>query len=251
VSRLDHIMIPTPQHHSLVAFFRDTLQLPVVWPAPGAPFDFSTGLALGDINLEFIPRPLAPATRFTNLAFQPASFARAEAQLLARGLTPLSPGETSGDSGARRWTVIGLRHGYRGPAFFLIQYHQFDMDTRRSRFMDSLRIRGGGPLGLLGVREVRLAYDSTQLPLARDAWRRLFGLTEMPADDVFRAPAGPGVRLMRGDSMPSNSMLLEVKSLAVAERAARELHLLQAVTRDSLVLIPDRVGGLRLTLVVR
>lgn len=251
VSRLDHIMISTPNHDRLVALFRDTLQLPLVWPSPGSQFAYSTGLALGDVNLEFIPRPQAPITRFTNLAFQPTNFEHAEVRLRELGLAPLAPGVETTDTGARRWTVIGFRLGHPGPGFFLIQYHQFDMNARRDRFIDSLRARHGGPLGLVGVKEIRLAYDSLQLPPARESWRRLFGLKTLPPTDEFTPPAGPRVRLLRDDNAPSNSMLLEVQSLRLAERAARALQLLLLASPDSLVLNPDRVGGLRLTLVAR
>jgi hypothetical protein len=242
-------MILTPHHDRVVALLRDTLELPLVWPAPGTPNVFSTGLALGDINLEFIPRPHAPVTRFSNLAFQPISLDQANAHLRELGLTPLPPGIESTDTGLRRWTVIGFRHGYAGPSYFLIQYHQFDMDARRSRFLDSLRRRGGGPLGLVGVREIRLVYDAAQLPGAREGWRRLFALAELPPNDEFRPPAGPRIRLLQADSTPSNSMLIEVVSLATAARAARALQLLLFASPDSLILNPERLGGLHLTLV--
>lgn len=250
IRQLDHVMILTPHHDRLVALFADTLRLPVVWPAPGTPFDFSTGIALGDVNLEFVPPRGAGETRFSNLAFQPNDLATAPAQLRQLGLDPFEPSVETTDAGAKRWTTIGFRQAFRGPGFFLIQYHAFDMDERRSRFDQILRSRNGGPLGLRRVREIQLLYPSSELPAARRAWAQLLGLASAPADDEFQPPSGPRVRLLEGLGS-SSSLLVEVASLAVAEVAARSLGLLSSASPDSLVLNPARLGGLRLTLVER
>ncbi len=250
IRQLDHVMILTPHHDRLVALFTDTLRLPVVWPAPGTPFSFSTGIALGDVNLEFVPRPQVGETRFSNLAFQPHDLGTAPAALRQLGLEPLEPSVETTDAGVKRWTVIGFRKAFEGPGFFLIQYHVFDMDERRGRFDEILRSRNGGPLGLRRVREMRLTYTSSELPAARKAWTQLLGLATAPEGDVFQPPEGPRVRLLEGPRS-SNSMLVEVDSLPIVEATARALRLVAFASPDSLVLDPGRLGGLRITLIRR
>ncbi|MEO8194904.1 MAG: hypothetical protein ABI681_13720 [Gemmatimonadales bacterium] len=248
VRQVDHVMIGTNERERLVALLADTLQLPVVWPSPGSSWTFSTGLALGNLNLEITPSRGATDTRIGDLAFQPVDFVSASQRLKARGLIPRDPGGYTDSAGVKRWSILGFRHPFAGAAFFLVQYHQFDMNERRARFQDSLRNRKGGPLGLRRIMELRLAYPPDNLPAVRQSWQRLVVGSRSGAD-LLVPPAGAAIRILPSKGPNSSSMLVEVESLSAAERTASRLKLVGSVHRDSIVLDPARFGGLRLTLV--
>lgn len=249
--QIDHVMILTRERERLVALLTDTLLLPLVWPQPGDSWVSTTGIALGDVNLEFVPSDRVTTTRLGNLAIQPVELATASDNLRQRGLVPREPSTQVTDSGTPRWTIIGFRHAFRGIAFFLIQYRSFDMNERRARFDQTLRQRRGGPLGFRKVREFRLAYAHESLPGARQAWRRLLGGASAADSNYFELEAGPAIRLVPEGGSPSGGLLIEVESLARAADAARSMLLLLRSLPDSVVLDPIRFGGLRLTLIER
>ena len=249
--RIDHVMIMTRERERLVALLTDTLQLPLVWPQPGDSWTSTTGIALGDVNLEFVPREQATTTMLGNLAIQPVDLTAAPDQLRERGLVPREPSTQTTDAGTPRWTILGFRHAFQGVSFFLIQYLAFDMNERRTRFDQILRQRQGGPLGLRRVREFRLAYAPEHLPGARHGWRQLLGESGAADSNRFELAAGPGIRLVPDAGPQSGGLVIEVESLARATDAARSLRLLHSSSRDSVVLDPARFGGLRLILVER
>ncbi|MDP9176042.1 MAG: VOC family protein [Gemmatimonadota bacterium] len=253
VKQIDHVMIATNERDRLEALLSDTLGLPVAWPAAGTPRTANTlvGLALGNVILELAPRRRASPTELSNFAFQPVDLQTAPDRLTRRGLVPREPATEINDAGEKRWTTIGFRHPFAGVAFFVIQYHAFNMEERRSRFERVHRSGGGGPLGLHRVREFHLSYPAEHLPAARDSWQRLLGAPGSNSSSYFRPAAGPSIRLVEGSGPESSSVIAEVRSLSNAAAAARSLGLLLSVSRDSVVLDPRRFGGLRLVLVER
>ncbi len=248
VAQVDHVMIRTNERERIVALLADTLKLPVVWPLPGSTWTFSTGLALGDLNLEITPSQRAIDTQLGDIAFQAVDFDSASDRSKQRGLDPRDPGRYTDSAGVKRWSTLGFRHPFAGTAFFVVKYHQFDMNERRTRFNNALRERKGGPLGLRRIVEFRLAYAPDSLAAARESWERLIGAEKVPSDR-FAPPAGPAIRLVSLSGPRASSMLVEVESLAGAKRAAKSLELVLSSHRDSVVLDPARFGGLRFTLV--
>lgn len=201
--------------------------------------------------MEITPSQRAIDTRIGDVAFQPVDFAVASPRLKERGLDPRDPGGYTDSTGVRRWSTLGFRHPFASPAFFLVQYHQFDMNERRARFEKALRERRGGPLGLIRIIELRLAYAPDTLAAARQSWERLIGAPSGASSRLLVPPAGPAIRLVPADGSNSSSILLQVESLAAAKRAANSLKLLLSAHRDSILLDPKRFGGLRFTLVER
>ncbi len=251
VKQIDHVMIGTNQFGRLLALLADTLRLPVVWGPPGSDYTDSYGVALGDSHFELMNRDRATDTRLESLAMQPTDIETAQDQLKALGLSPREPFSWSNDAGQKRGTLIGFQHAFEGDGvdYFLVAYHIVNSDARRARFDREFHARQGGPLGLRRVREFRLAYPSSRLALAREGWARLLGPGSSPDSNYFAPRAGAGVRVVRGQGAEASSIVVEVASMSVAEAAARSLRLLQAAFRDSLVLNPDRFGGLRFVLV--
>jgi len=250
VRQIDHVMILTRERDRLVRLLVDTLQLPMVWGQPGSAFTATTGIALGDINLELVPREDAVDARLTSLALQPVRLATVCDELAARGLVLREPAICAQEPGPRRWTVVGFRHAFEGANYFLIQYLAFDMDVRRAQFAAALQDRQGGPLGLRRVREFRLVYRPDQLAAAELSWRRLLGPPAPAREHYFALGSGPGIVLSAADSNAA-TLVVEVESLSHAAVTARALGLLHAAFPDSLVLDRKRFGGLHLILVNR
>lgn len=251
IKQIDHVMILTQERQRLVALLVDTLQLPIVWGGPGSSFTATTGIALGDVNLELVPRDDATPARLTSLALQPIHLPTVCGDLTKRGFvlnTPLVCEENPGD---RRWTVVGFRHPFEGANFFLIQYLAFDMDARRAAFQDTLTSRRGGPLGFWRIREFRLAYAPDQLAAAADNWQRLLGSPTLTRPLRFVFNAGPSIVLTEGGGPSASTLVIEVESLERAATAARSLRLVRAESTDSLVLDSVRLGGLHIVLVRR
>lgn len=249
IKQIDHVMILTRDREQLVRLLVDTLQLPIVWGQPGSAFTATTGIALGDMNLELVPRDDAADARLTSLALQPVHLATVCDELARRGLVLHEPTICDQEPGQRRWTVVGFRHAFEGVNFFLIQYLAFDMDARRAQFRTVLEERQGGPLGLRRVREFRLAYRPGQLAAAEESWRRLLGPTLLARPHYFALSAGPSIVLTSVPDSDATIIVVEVGSLSRAEATARSLGLLQVASADSLILDPRRFRGLRLILV--
>lgn len=251
IKQIDHVMILTQERERLVALFVDTLRLPIVWGQAGSSYTATTGIALGDVNLELVPWEGTSEARLTSLALQPVHLPTVCGALMMRGFLLIEPSICEQDPGQRRWTVVGFRHPFEGVNFFLIQYLAFDMDDRRAAFLATLEARQGGPFGFSRIREFRLAYSPDQLAAAEDSWQRLLGSPTSTRPSRFVLTAGPSIVLTEGHGSNPSTLVVEVESLERAEATARSLRLLRAASSDSLVLDPDRLGGLHVILVSR
>lgn len=249
VTQVDHVIIRTNERERLVAILADTLGLPVVWPQPGSDWTISTGLALGNLNLEIFQSRMPTRTPISELAFQPVDFATTSRRLKERGLDPREPGSYTDSSGVKRWSTLGFRHPFKGATFFVVQYHQFDMNERRARFEKALRDRNGGPLRLRRVRQLRLAYAPGSVEAARESWSRVIGASRAGTSGLFTPLAGPAISVIQAGGQDAGSILVEVESITVAKREASLRSLLKSASADSLVLDPARFGGLRIILV--
>lgn len=246
---IDHVMVVTNERDRLLALFRDTLGLPVVWPS--APITSPTtfvGLALGDTHLELAPRSRMTRTQLNDFAFQPTDPTSVASRLKTRGLEPRDPDTVMTDSGEKVFTTIGFSNSHDPPAFFIVEYHRFNTEQRRARFAQLFTAPGRGPLGLLRVAEFQLVYAPTVFQTARERWNRLLGAPTSAAT-AFRLGDGPIIRMREGMGPDESMIVVEVASLKKALAAARTFGLAASVFRDSVYLNESRFGGLRIVLV--
>jgi len=254
VRQVDHVLLATPgDGRNLVSLLTDRLALPVVWPQPGSEWKASTGISLGNVNLEVFHRePPSPGQppripRISSLALQPANLEIALQELRLRGIVHEPPPEPKSGPAREplpRWTTVGLR-GF-GHGLFLIQY-VFDMDERRLRFDRVLREGKGGPLGVVRVREVVIAPD--RLGDVRAQWTKLLGPADTAEADVWVVGKGPRIRLVSAGDPRTGNVVVEVESLKRAAGALRRLGINAEATSRQIRIDPERLSGLRLMLV--
>ena len=185
-------------------------------------------------------------TQITSLMIQPLDLAAAHEFLEAENLGHFEPDFTGNDNGGR-WAAMGLR-GFGHPMGF-IQMLGHDMDERRARFAEVLRSRGGGPLGIERVREVRLNVE--QPAAVEGLWTKLLGVASSRGEAIWLIGDGPAVRLVDAAEGASEGLVVEVASLPRALEAARRLGLVASVTPDEVRLDPLPLLGLSLVLVGR
>ncbi|HYJ89345.1 MAG TPA: hypothetical protein VEW46_25005 [Pyrinomonadaceae bacterium] len=254
VRQVDHVLVAIPDDgRNLVSLLTERLALPIVWPQPGSEWKASTGISLGNVNLEIFHREPPPPgqppriPRITSLALQPTNLKIALNELRLRGITHDPPPEPKSGPAREplpRWTTVGLR-GF-GHGLFLIQY-AFDMDERRLRFDRVLREGQGGPLGVVRVREVVIAPDP--LGDVRAQWTKLLGPAETGEADLWVVGEGPRIRLVSGGDPRTGNIVVEVQSLKRAARALRRLGISAEATRRQIRIDPEVMSGLRLMLV--
>ncbi|MEK6284045.1 MAG: hypothetical protein AABN95_27210 [Acidobacteriota bacterium] len=253
IRQVDHVLLVTPDNgRTLVSLLTDRLAMPIVWPQPGSEWKASTGISLGNVNLEVFHREL-PAQgqpprvpRISSLALQPTDLKVALNELRSGGIAHHPPPEPRpGNAGdpLPRWTTVGLS-GF-GHGLFLIQYI-FDMDERRSRFDRVLRERDGGPLGVVRVLEVAIAPD--RIDEVKAQWVKLLGPSTSGEADLWIVGDGPKIRLVRPGDARAGNFVVEVKDLSRAARALRRLKISAHTTSGQIRIDPEAMSGLRLVL---
>ncbi len=187
VRQIDHIMIRAGNPSELYAFFTDTLQLPVAWPLTSPREGVATGgVGVGNVNLEAIrfPGQSEERPRLLGFALEPTGLDESMRQLTARGLAVGAPREIIGNrpdgSKGVLWTNVTLPQfsdaenpGTGTVHVFLSQYspEYVDVGQRRARLRQQLVAGGGGPLGIVDVKEVVIGV--TDVEAARRLWQRL------------------------------------------------------------------------------
>ena len=252
VTRIDHFYAESAAFQELLRFFKNTLQLPEAWPDQDYG-SFATGaVSLGNITFEVL--------RFATSPVDGASF----------GGIALEPvGDT--ESLVEWLTTAGVPHGIpsafppNGPAFFINTTitrlssgatRVFVCDYRdrqrihagQAAWAAELAERNGGPLGILGVLELRL--EATDVEGTRTAWSGLMATTEQNGDEVLvRFQAGPAIRIIRGPADRLAGVALSVRSLAAATTFLDAAGLSERSATGELRIARDAVGGLELSLV--
>jgi hypothetical protein len=223
ISRIDHILIEQKTTGDAFQLFANQLQVPVMWPmVKYGPFS-SGGLYFGNVVLEFgqfaALGGVAPeGSRLAGIAFQPmksaaASLVELEQHQITHG--PAEPFTTYRDGKTQTlWTNVKI-NGI-GPAdswLFVCEYH-FDSKLRQTAAREELQKLKGGPLGLLGVKEVRI--ETSDLQAARARWKNLLSSAIEQGAGVFTLSSGPVIRLAAGKKDALRSLTIEVSSLSQA-----------------------------------
>jgi hypothetical protein len=265
IRQIDHIMIRTGDPHELYDFFVETLQLPIAWPMTSPRAGVMTGgVGFGNVNVEAIqvPGQTDSRPRLLGFAFAPSALDESLIELKKRGLTSGEPRPlvATGPDGSKRtlWTNVTLRQfsDSDSPAdatihIFLSEYNPayVNVDERRARLRALLRNSGGGPLGVVDVKEV--VIGTVDLAGARRLWQKLLDPTFSATSNTWHIGSGPAVRLVPANENRIQALLIRVASLARAKAFLRDRQLLGADAAGQVMIDPSKVGGLELRLVDR
>ena len=265
IRQIDHVMIRTGDPRELYAFFADTLQLPIAWPLTSPRAGVMTGgVGFGNVNVEAIqfPGQTDPRPRLLGFALEPSALDESLIELNRRGLSSgeRRPLVAPGPDGSKRtlWTNVTLREfsDSDSPAdatilIFLSEYSPayVNVDDRRARLRAQLVGSGGGPLGVVDVKEV--VIGAVDVEMARRLWQRLLDPTPPATSNTWQIGTGPAVRLVPANENCVQALLIRVASLERAKAFLREKQLLGVDAAGQVTIDPSKIGGLDLRLVER
>jgi hypothetical protein len=133
------------------------------------------------------------------------------------------------------------------PYPFFCEWGAFDIAETRRRAAAELGRRNGGPLGVLGVREV--VIGARDLALETQRWQALFDPVEARPGPVWAVGDGPAIRLSPDRGYRIRSLVWEVASLRRARAFLDAEKLLGRDGDDGLEIDPRVVQGLEIRLV--
>jgi catechol 2,3-dioxygenase-like lactoylglutathione lyase family enzyme len=263
IREIDHIMIRTGNPHELYAFFTETLQLPAAWPMTSPRAGVTTGgVSFGNVNVEAIQLPgqKDAQPRLVGFALEPSSLNDSMTELTRRGITvgERRPLIAAGSGGSENtlWTNVTLRpfSDSDSPAdammhIFLSEYSPtyVNVEERRARVRRQLVASGGGPLGVVEVKEVIIG--AIDVARARQLWQRLLDPTPSSAPNRWQIGNGPAVRLVSAAENTIQTLVIRVASLDRARRFLRDKQLLGADPEGRPTIDRSTVGGLDVRLV--
>ena len=258
-------MIRTGEPRELFAFFAETLQLPIAWPLMSPRAGVTTGgVGFGNVNVEAIqfPGQTDPKPRLLGFALEPLALDEALVELNRRGLTfgEERPLVATGPDGTKRtlWTNVTLLQfsDSNTPAdgtthIFLSQYNPtfVNVDERRERLRAQLVDSGGGPLGVLDVKEVIIG--AVDVKKTRELWQKLLDPTPSTKADKWQIGGGPALRLVPATENQVQALVVRVASLERARTFLRDKQLLGVDAGGQVTIDPSKIGGLDVRLVER
>lgn len=210
VSRIDHVYAVLEEAEEAHRFLHEDVGLPVAWPFESYGTFASGGIALGNLNLEFLPSgpgwPARTPARITGIAFAPSRAADEQflAELDERGVehSPLWP--TPG------WTNVGIE-GIGGADVrpFVCDYH-FPQTKDQVFRREQLEAARGGKIRLVAARE--LVVGTPEPLTTAERWQRLLGPAEPDGELRWILGWGPSFRLVEHDREEVIDLVLDVAS---------------------------------------
>jgi catechol 2,3-dioxygenase-like lactoylglutathione lyase family enzyme len=256
-TRVEHFFVASEEAEALFTVFKDTFQLPEVWPFKAYGGFSSGGLSLGNVVLEFAllsgRDSEAGKTQFQGIAFEPTGNAETTRLELTKRNILHTRGRTSEPQAPSRqarvgWENVGLKDFPPKNTFvFFCDYRDREgVAHGRKAASDALVKRMGGPLGIIGAAEITVGVRDIEE--ARGKWSALLAPSPQLSDDAFVFNFGPRIRLMRAESPGIQGIALSVRSLVEAEKFLKERRLL---VKDvgHIAIAPGAIEGLSIRLV--
>ncbi|HEY9432615.1 MAG TPA: hypothetical protein VI260_14215 [Blastocatellia bacterium] len=262
VRQVDHIMIRADDPGNLYAFFSEILQLPIAWPLATRGRVTSGGVGFGNVNVEAIqfPGQKPSHTLLVGFGFEPSPLAECLGELDRRGITygELRPFVLTEQDGSKKtlWTNVTLRQFSDSdrPAdatihIFLSEYSPtyVDVEQRRARLNRDLLESGGGPLGVMAVKEIIIG--ATDVKAATKLRERLLEPRRASAPGLWQAGDGPAIRVVRAGENRLQGLVISVVSLQRAKAFLQEKGLLGSVSEKEVTIDPSMVQALNIRLV--
>lgn len=262
VRGIDHFFATSSDPEPLYRVFRDTLGLPEVYGFQAYEGFASGVVSMGNVLFEVVtwsvPEGERLPTELKGIAFEPSERLPITLERLReRGVVHQKPEEVM-FTNAEGLRVLGyVNVGLDGagglpPANAAIFINDNLGSPRavasRERGARELDTRGGGPLGVVAVRELVVGVEDPAV--ASSQWGRLLAAPAATGDGVITFDAGPAVRFVRTSRPGIIEMVVVVRSL---DDASRFLASRDSLQRDGQAVLvdPEMVGGLRIRLVKR
>lgn len=254
IRQVDQLQITSADPEGLFRIFTEALELPVVWPLTRNEQYVTGAFSTGNLTVEiyrYEGTQQSPAAYFSGIIFEPypMDYVLDELKYLrVRHGKPETQVSTlpSGKEGVL-WTRVELA-SISKPSFraFLYEYSPsfLRVEVRRKQLGNRLTLNDGGPLGLLGAREIVIA--AADIAKERKAWEQILG--KPSSSGTFTAGAGPAIRLVEGQKDRVEELVLKVKSLAHARNHLKAEKLQGPGSERTLLLNSSRVQGLRVRL---
>ena len=257
-TRVEHFFLVSDHAQSLFNYFKDTFQLPDVWPFFERGTFASGGLSLGNAVLEFVSFPKEDnkpqKTEFQGIAFEPtADAAETVAELARRNIAhtgiKVYKFEIPGRQVLVEWSSINLSDfpPTNANIFFCDYKDRQGVAKGRRAAGRELAKRSGGPLGILGAAEITVGVQD--LEEAWSKWGALLEPSPWISDDAFVFDSGPRIRLVRAESPGIQGIVLSVRSLDEAEKFLKERQLLAKDDAGHISISTAAIDGLSIRLV--
>ena len=256
-TKVEHFFATSAHAEELFHFFRDTLELPQVWPYQTFGGFASGGITLGNVVFELVK--FAPAegdvlaTEFAGIALEPVGTTDALLlELKQRGIPHAPPDSTTfrTDSGFEVGWVNTVVPGIlpEGIMFFFCDYLARDQVTEgRRSASEALAAKGGGPLGVLAVHEIVVTTGGSNK--AFEVLRSVAGPPARDHANVFPFASGPALRLQDAGARAVEEVIVQVQSLDRARQFLGRRGMLGASTAASVTIAPAAIKGLQIRLV--
>ncbi|MDM0078726.1 VOC family protein [Variovorax sp. J2P1-59] len=262
---IDHVVLRTAAAEALFDLLHRQLGLPATWPLQHAPFATYGWIGVGNTNLEIwaaadnsdLPAD-CPLPLFHQIALAPAELSETLARFSAVGLSCKAPrvyaskderGEVRTnftnsvilDLSSESCCVFVCDWGTDAP---IVPWRKgLSTPERRDLERGALAACSGGPLGLVGLKEI--AMSSPDLAAAADKWQRLAESTSWPV----AIADGVELQLAAGKQNLVQSLTLAVRDLGAARRFLVGRELLDEDAAGEVLLSRRATGGLAFRLV--
>ncbi len=257
-TRVEHFFIVSDKAQSLFTYFKDTFQIPEVWPFFEHGTFSSGGLSLGNAVLEFVSFPKTKnkplKTEFRGIAFEPTTGANATAAELARRNILHSDvqsykSEIPGRQFQVEWSRVALTDfpPTNADIFFCDYKDRQAVAQGRRAASHELAMRMGGPLGIVGAAEITVGVQD--LKDARKKWSALLQPSPRISDDAFVFNAGPRIHLVQAESPGIQGIVLSVRSVDQPVKFLEERQLLAKDDAGHIAISPGTIDGLAIRLV--
>jgi hypothetical protein len=257
-TRVEHFFVVSDEAQSLFAYFKDTFQLPEVWPFYQHGSFSSGGLSLGNAVLEFVSFPREGSqpqkTEFRGIAFEPEADADATAAELTRRSIPHTgarpyKSQIPGRQILAEWSSVALTDlpPKNADVFFCDYKDRQAVAQGRRAASRELAMRMGGPLGIVGAAEITVGVQD--LKDARNKWFALLEPSPQIDDDTFVFNTGPRIHLVRAESPGIQGIVLRIRSIREAEKFLKERQLLAKDDAGHIAISPMAIEGLAIWLV--
>lgn len=250
ITRVDHFFAESASASALLDFLMTQFELPEAWPYRAyGPFE-SGGVDVGNVTLEvvrFEDSAELASGRFSGIALEPEGDTESALDWLTeRGVEHRTPEPFPPEDPVWENTTLPTLIPSNVSVVFICDYKNRSLVLEGQQAGRALLAeRNGGPLGILGVRD--LVIESTDMARSRADWSRLLPQTRSAGDDVLiEFDQGPRIRIHRGDTDRFAGIVLTVRSIDEARAFLEERELVGPSIDGALSIDPQAVGGLRI-----